>query len=264
AVARAGATASLAAFDARSTRQALSQVAQHRAPKVTGSVRGLPRGSLPSLLAWRGATALRRTPARAAEAVVLGGGGAALLLVTADRITAALVGGLLLYVAATRLLEPLREEIDKPGRTRLMLRARWGEVLFAHAVLPVVVGVLSAALAVVVCAATGTLESPGGALAVTALLGVLPATLAAALSARRGGRLPPSILSMATNTDTGGTGGFLVVGYILLWPLTGALGAGLPAALVAANGAKGLQPALVVTVLVTGVLGLILRASKSP
>ncbi|MCW2957295.1 MAG: hypothetical protein JWP18_98, partial [Solirubrobacterales bacterium] len=95
-------------------------------------------------------------------------------------------------------------------------------------------------------------------------LGAPVTVLAAALSARRGGRLPPSVLAMATSTDTGGTGGFLVVGWLLLYPLTGAIGAGVPAALVASGGTVGLQPAVLLSVLLTAVLTTVLRASKAP
>lgn len=262
--ARAGAVASLAAFDARSMRQALSTAAAGTgAPRSTRRLRWAGRGSLPALLAWRGATALRRTPARAAEALVLGGAGTTLLLVTADRVTAALVGGLLLYVAATRLLEPLREEIDKPGRARILLRARWGHILVAHAVLPLAFLVLTVGVGIAGCAAAGAVLAPAGALGVVAVLAAVPATLAAALSARRGGRLPVSVLSMAS-ADASGASGFLVVGYLLLWPLIGAAGAGLPAALVAHGGTAGLQPAILVMATLSAILGAILRATKSP
>ncbi|MCW3015673.1 MAG: hypothetical protein JWO02_2765 [Solirubrobacterales bacterium] len=261
--ARAGAVASLAAFDARSTRRALSRVTARGAPRATGALRWSVRRSLVLLLAWRGATALRRTPGRAAEALVLGGAGTALLLVTADRPTAALAGGLLLYVAATRLLEPMREEIDAPGRTRILLRAAWGRILFAHAVLPAALLAVIALLSVAACTATGSLAAPGGALAVTALLGVPTATLAAALSARRGGRLPTSVLSMA-GADASGAGGFLVVGWLLLWPLVGAVGAGAPAALVAHNGVRALEPALILGVMITAGLAALLRRTRSP
>ncbi len=264
--ARAGATASLAAFDARSMRQALSTAAITRAPRSTEAraSRWPGRAGLTSLLVWRGVTALRRTPARAAEAVVLAGGGAALLLVAADRVTAALVGGLLLFVAGTRLMEPLREEVDKPGRTRILLRASWGRILLAHAALPALVLLTTVLLAAAACALGGATVVPAGALVVTALLAVPVATLTAALSARRGGRLPPSVLAMATNTDTGGTGGFVIVGWLLLWPLTGAIGAGLPAALVATSGIPALTPALLIGATMTAILTAILRSSKAP
>jgi hypothetical protein len=262
--ARAGAVASLAGFDARSTRKALRDVAARKPPRTLGSLRWVGRGNVELLIAWRGATALRRTPARAAEALVLAGGGTALLLVTADRQTAALVGGLLLYFAATRVLEPLREEIDMPGRARILLPSAWGRVLLAHAALPAALLLLAGLLAVAVCAGTGSVLAHGGALTAVALVGVLPATLAAALSARRGGRLPLSVLSMATSTDSGGTGGFIVVGWLLMWPLVATLGAGGPAALVAHGGVRSLQPALLLEVIVTVVLTLILRRSARP
>ncbi len=262
--ARAGAAASLAGFDARSTRKALQGGAARKAPRGTGTLRWGGRGSVRSLLAWRGATALRRTPARVAEALVVGGAASALLLVSADRVTAALGGGLLLYVAATRLLEPLREEVDVPGRARILLPDRWGAILFAHTMLPAVLLALGVALGLAVCLAASAVAAPGGALAACALLGVPVATLAAALSARRGGRLPTSVLSFATSSDTAGTGGLLVVGWLLMWPLIGALGAGLPVALVASGGIGSLEPAIILSVLVTAVLSTVLRRSATP
>ncbi len=264
--ARAGAVASLAAFDARSMRQALSTAAIGRAPRATGArASGWPaRSGLTSLSMWRGTAALRRTPARGAEALVLGGGGAALLLVAADRVTAALVGGLLLFVAGTRLMEPLREEVDKPGRTRILLRAPWGRILFAHAALPALVLLSAVLVGTAACEVGGATLAPAGALMVTAVLAVPVTVLAAALSARRGGRLPPSVLAMATNTDTGGTGGFVVVGWLLLWPSVGAIGAGVPAALVPTSGTAGLTPAVLLSLIVSAILTTILRASKAP
>lgn len=259
--ARAGAAASLVAFDTRSMRQALQTASEGKKSRGSANLRWVRHRSLPGQLAWRSASALRRTPARVAEALVLGAGATTLLLVTPDRVTAALVGGLLLYLAATRVLEPLREEIDKPGRARILLRASWGHILLAHVTLPLVLVVLSVALGVGGCAAAGGILHPGGALVVAALAGAAPATLAAALSARRGGRLPMSVLSMASS-DASGASGFMVVGYLLMWPLIGALSAGLPAALVAHSGVRGLQPALMIAVLSTTILGVILRASK--
>jgi hypothetical protein len=46
-------------------------------------------------------------------------------------------------------------------------------------------------------------------------------TLCAALSSRRGGRLPPSVLAL-TYADTSGLSLGLIVGWIVLWPLLAA------------------------------------------
>ncbi|XAY05811.1 hypothetical protein DSM112329_02671 [Paraconexibacter sp. AEG42_29] len=262
--ARAGAAASLAGFDARSTRRALRDVAARKPPRATGRLHFAGRGRLELLIAWRGATALRRTPARAAEALVVAGGAVALLLTASDRATAGLIGGLLLYVAATRVLEPLREEIDMPGRARLLMPFPWGRILVGHVVLPLVLLLVAAGLAVAICVGTGSALPDAGALAVVAVLGVVPATLAAALSARRGGRLPVSVLSMATGSDMGGSGGFVIVGWLLMWPLVAVIGAGAPAAIVAGSGVDALQPALTLELLMSAILITILRRSKRP
>ena len=89
--------------------------------------RGRPR----LLLVWRGLLAVGRARERAVEAVVLTVAATLVLLLRADRPLAALAAGALLYLGAARLLEPLRQEVDAPGRTRTLLRAPWGRVLLA-------------------------------------------------------------------------------------------------------------------------------------
>jgi len=259
--ARAGAAASLAAFDARSMRRALDDVGA-RGPRRGRRTLLRPPRRPKLLLAWRGATALQRTPARAAEAVVLGAAGGALLLAAADRPTAALLGGLLLYVAATRLLEPLRQEVDAPARTQVLLRARWGQVLLEHTFLPAALIGVTVLAGVAVAAATQTVLPNGAALALIAVLGAPAATLAAALSARRGGRLPSSVLSVASGID--GVGGFVVVGWLVTWPLVGALAAAGPVALAAGAGGAATLWAVALGAAAVLVLSTILRSSERP
>ncbi len=259
--ARAGAVASLAGFDARSMRQALAEASGRR--RATGGGQRIPAPKRPELLlAWRGMIALRRTPSRLAEAVVLSGGGAAVLLTAGDRITAGLVGGLALYAGATRLLEPLRQEIDVPGRAQTLLPERWGEVLYRHTHLPTAIGVASVLLAGIAVAASGVQLAPGGALLVTTLLGAAGNVMAAALSARRGGRLPVSVLTTLTAGDATGMSGGLVLGYIVAFPALGSILAAVPVLIVATGGA--LPVAIAVGVLPLVVLTSVLRVSERP
>ena len=71
-------------------------------------------------------------------------------------------GALMIYAGASRLLEPLRAETDQPGRVRVLVRAPIGKVLVQHAVVPLVVVVIGALLAIAGCAAAGALPAPTG------------------------------------------------------------------------------------------------------
>jgi hypothetical protein len=260
--ARQSAVASLAAFDARSARRALDTVTDHRAPRSAAawtSARGRPR----LLLVWRGLLALGRARERAVEAVVLTAAATLVLVLRADRPLAALGAGALLYLGAARLLEPLRQEVDAPGRTRTLLRAPWGRVLLGHTALPAALTAATAALTAAGCALAGALPDAGAALAVLAVAAAPVCALCAALSARRGGRLPLGVLGVATS-DPSGAGGLVVLGWLLVWPGLAALGAGGPVALVGHGGTEEL-PAAAAVVLTTAVgLGVALGASRSP
>ena len=117
----------------------------------------------------------------------------------------------MLYLAAARLLEPLRQEVDAPGRTRTLLRAPWGRVLLGHTALPAALTAATAALTALGCALAGALPAAGGALAVLAVAAAPVGALCAALSARRGGRLPVGVLGVA-GSDPSGAGGVVVLG----------------------------------------------------
>jgi hypothetical protein len=130
-------------------------------------------------------------------------------------------GGLATYAAASLLLEPLRAEVDRPGRVRVLLRAPIGRVLVQHTLVPFVVVVIGALLGTAACAAAGALPAHGGAAVLLAVLATPSITLCAALSSRRGGRLPPSVLAL-TYADTSGLSLGLIVGWIVLWPLLAA------------------------------------------
>jgi hypothetical protein len=260
--ARQSAVASLAAFDARSARRALDTVTGHRVPRPAAawtSARGRPR----LLLVWRGLLALGRARERAVEAVVLTAAATLVLVLRADRPLAALGSGALLYLGAARLLEPLRQEVDAPGRTRTLLRAPWGRVLLGHTALPAALTAATAALTAAGCALAGVLPDSGAALAVLAVAAAPVCALCAALSARRGGRLPLGVLGVATS-DPSGAGGLVVLGWLLVWPGLAALGAGGPVALVGHGGAERLPAAAAVVLTTAAGLGVALGASRSP
>ena len=260
--ARQSAVASLAAFDARSARRALDTVTDRPTPRRAAawpSARGRPH----LLLVWRGLLALGRARERAIEAVVLTVAATLVLLLRADRPLAALAAGAVLYLAAARLLEPLRQEVDAPGRTRTLLRAPWGRVLLGHTALPAALTAATAALTALGCALAGALPAAGGALAVLAVAAAPVGALCAALSARRGGRLPVGVLGVA-GSDPSGAGGVVVLGWLALWPGLAAVAAGGPVALVGHGGARELPAAAALVLAAAGGLGTALAASRAP
>ena len=85
---------------------------------------------------WRDAVALARTPAQVGWAAVLLTAGIALGATQPHR-TLALTGAAVLgYLAATRLLEPMRIEIEEPGASQLLPGA-YATVVITHAAVPV-------------------------------------------------------------------------------------------------------------------------------
>jgi hypothetical protein len=180
---------------------------------------------------WRDAVAVLATPQRLGEALVLAAGGTAVCLINAEHPAAVAGGALAVYVGASRLLEPLRAETDQPGRARVLLRARMGHVLSQHAIVPAVVVLVGAVMAAVICAVAGGLPRHGAAAALLLVAATPAVTLCAALSSRRGGQLPPSLLSVTYGDQTGMSAG-IILGWIVAFP---ALAIVLVALLVAAT-----------------------------
>jgi hypothetical protein len=115
--------------------------------------------------------------------------------------------------------------------------------LLEHTILPASVATTAALLAALGCVIGGS--DPATALVAVAVAPLL--TACAAMSARREGRLPPSLLVNATAADPSGGAGALLA-WLGFWPaLAGTFGAA-PVAL-AANGAAAL--ALILVVLAT-------------
>jgi hypothetical protein len=240
--ARGGAVAALYSMNARYARRSLAGVSS--GPAAVPRARLRPPRSARWAIAWRDAVAALAVPQRLAEALALAAGGTAFALLDARHPVAVGAGVLAVYAAAARLLEPLRAETDKPGRARVLLLAPMGRVLVEHALMPVAVVLAGALLAVAGCAIAGALPAHAGAVAALAVLAVPSIVLCAALSSRRGGRLPESVLSV-TYVDTTGSSMLIVLLWIVVFPVLAiALGA-IPVSIAARHGADAL-PSLVI------------------
>jgi ABC-2 type transport system ATP-binding protein len=129
--ARAGAIASLSSFDARTARQTLAAVISRDPGRSRSGLSWLraslaTRGSQPAArtlaILWRTIVAALRTPGRVVEAAALAAGGTLLSLLNTDKIVAVAAGMVLAYPGASRMLWPLRADLDLPSRTTVMLR----------------------------------------------------------------------------------------------------------------------------------------------
>ena len=158
------------------------------------------------------------------------------------------------------MLEPLRQEIDQPSAARVLLRRPFGRILLGHVAVPMAVLAAGAASPACGVAVAGALPARGGAIAAAAVAVVPAIVLCAALSSRRGGRLPVSVLAMGTTGDP--SGGGIVVAWLLAWPAAAvALGA-LPLVFVAR--AHALGSALVLAFAVAGTAPFILAQVLAP
>ncbi len=253
--ARGGAVAALYSMNARYVRRSLSSV--NAGPTAGRGARlRVPRS--PRLaVAWRDAVALFATPQRLGEALVLAAGGTAVCLINGEHPAAVAGGALAVYVGASRLLEPLRAETDQPGRARVLLRARMGHVLSQHAIVPTVVVVFGAVVAAVACAAAGALPPHGGGAALFVVAATPAVTLCAALSSRRGGQLPPSLLSV-TYGDQTGMSGAVIVAWIVAFPVLAVVLGTLPVSVVVHYGLGGLPQLVALLVAATVTLAIAL------
>jgi hypothetical protein len=108
-------------------------------------------------------------------------------------------------------------EIDRPSASRVLLRRPFGRVLLGHVAVPIAVMAAGAAVAAVVLGLAGALPARGGALALAAIAIGPTVVLCAALSSRRGGRVPVSVLAMGSVGDP--SGGGMVIAWLLAWPV---------------------------------------------
>jgi hypothetical protein len=199
---------------------------------------------------WRNTVAALRTPGRVVEAAALAAGGTVLSLLNTDKIVAVAAGMVFAYLGASQMLWPLRAELDLPSRTAVMLRPRLGRVLLAHALLPALVTTIAATLAAVGCAIAGALPTHG-AIAALAAIAVTPMlTCCAAMSARRRGRLPQSLLFVAVGGDPSG-GGAVITAWLAFWPAVAATLGGIPVLLLTHSGLRAAPVAAGLTLVAT-------------
>jgi hypothetical protein len=257
---RASAIASLTSLDARTARQAIEAVGARptRSPGDLSRLRAAiaSRGARPSTrtlaIVWRDAVATVRAPGRAVEAAALASAGTVLCLLNATHPVAVAAAMILVYLGASRMLWPLRSELDMPSRARVLLRPRIGRVLLAHTLIPLTVISAAASLAAAGCAILGGLPAHGVLVALAAVAAAPIVTCCAAMSARRGGRLPQTLLITATATDPSG-GGVVILSWLAYWPIVAVVLGGVPVLLITRAGANaGLVAAW--TVLATAAL----------
>jgi hypothetical protein len=168
---------------------------------------------------WRGTLNLLRSPVRLLWGAGLGAV-AVLVLAAAPGRAGSLVGGsVAFYLAAGSLMEPLRLEADAPVISQTLLPWDYGTVLSLHCVVPTVVLIGAGLAALGGGWAAGLIEATTLPAAAALLVPqVVVMVLAAALSARRGGRLPTSILDLTAGDPM--AGGFMIV---LFWAIGWAL-----------------------------------------
>jgi hypothetical protein len=220
-----------------------------------------PRLPLPAspraAVAWRDATGLVRRPARIGWAGLVGAGATLLALAHPGNVVIAGVVAAAAYVAATLLCEPLRIDVDDPDRSAVLLSWPLGRVLFAHCLVPVVV--LGSVAAATICAAVAAGAAGPGALLLiaTALVPLVStAVLAAALAARRGGRIDQDLLTRLLGTDPSNpASGAIAVLMLAPWLILTLVAIGAPVAILghAVAGHRGVAGAgVAATVIAAG------------
>lgn len=174
-----------------------------------------PRAAVP----WHGLLMLLRSPLRLGWGMALGGVGVVLLTMFPARLSAALGGALALYLAAGALLEPLRFEVDSPSVSRILLPWTFGEVLWLHCLVPGAILIGEGLVAIAVVWITGAAAEGAAATSLALLVPIMGVmVMAAALSGRRGGRLPVDIV-LLTAGDTTGFSMVSIIGWIVGWVL---------------------------------------------
>jgi hypothetical protein len=235
--------ASLTNLNARTARRDLAAVGRRSGRRRAGDLRRLrdrlvrwrtrtrsgsaPAGGVVSALIWRDALALVERPAIVIQMLMAGVAGTALALLDLGRILGVAAGGVLLYLAANRLLEPLRIENDAPRRSRLFLASRPGRAYVAHTIIPVVLVTGVIALTAAALALAGALHGRDSTAAIDLVIAGPAIVGCAAMSARRGGRLPQEVLMVAMSSDPSG-GGAVLLAWVLVWPAAAAALVALP------------------------------------
>ncbi len=215
---RSQAVASLYALDYRSAHLA----GRESKTRMRGGRMRLHLPRRPVLIVpWHGGITLLRSPVRLGWGVVLAGAGMVLLAVQPTQIGSMAAGAVALYLAASSLLEPLRMEVDAPRTPQVLLPWRLEQILWLHCLLPAALMIVPGFLALAGGLALGYLSGP--ATATVAIL-VIPlsfvVTLAAALSARQGGRVSNNVVNMVA-LDTTGFSWIIVLLQLTVWAIAG-------------------------------------------
>jgi hypothetical protein len=228
--ARAGAVASAWAMDARTARLSLQRAAGARRARRAPSLRA-PRRALLAI-PWRDAASALRAPGRTLTGAAFAAGAGALAVAAARHFAAEALAALGTYLAASTLLEPLRQETDQPSASQILLRRPFGRVLLGHVAVPLALVATAAGLAGAAVAVAGAVPARAGVLALMAVAVTPTIVGCAALSSRRGGRVPMSVLTGGAAADPTFGGGF-VIAWLMAWPATAMVVGGLPLVLVA-------------------------------
>ncbi len=241
--ARSTAVASLASLDARTARQGLARAAERRSSFGLATdlrrLRAAARGRPPLVIGWRDTVAVLGSPVHTLEALTLVAGGTGLAALAADKPAAVAAGVLIIYLGAALLLAPLRVELDASDRPRVLLVPRLGEVVLAHALVPVTLATAAAALAAGGCAIGGA--DPAAAVVAVTLVPLV--TACAAMSARRGGRLPVTVMARSVAADPSG-GAVGVLGWFAWWPSVATVAGTGPVVATARSGPGAVVPAV--------------------
>jgi hypothetical protein len=208
--------AGLYAFDARSVVLASRQPWARR----WRAHMSLPLPRRPGLaVPWHTSLVLLRSPMRLGWAVLLAGAGALLLAVQPGHTGTSWAGAIALYLSANSLVEPLRLEVDSPGAPAALLPWRLGKVLGLHCLVPVALIIVTGLVSIIIGWAAGFVASssvPG--LLVFVVPTAFTMVFAAALSARRGGRVPQELLLLGAG-DVSGLSVFAMIGWIFGWTI---------------------------------------------
>jgi hypothetical protein len=161
--------------------------------------------------------ALRRSPGRLAVAVLFTAGGFAAAVAATQRPIFGVLAFLGLYIAGSRLLEPIRVEVEQPD-AHLILPWKWGTTMVLHCVVPTLALAILGLLGLAIVTIAGFV----GVGALPALVLVTPFTAAAIVTAGAvsASRKPFPVDMMISGADSGA---FLVV----LWMLAGPVLAGI-------------------------------------
>lgn len=188
---------------------------------------------------WRDALSTLRAPTRLAWTISLVVAGVIAIVAGPDRRVIAGAGLLAGYVAAARVLEPLRLEADHPDAC-YVLPFPWGRLLLHHCVVPVLVLIVPAVVTIMVAWAVSSLGSDA---AVSALM-LCPLTsaalvLCAAIAAKRG-PFPIELLLLG-----GDVGAVVLVAWLATGPILAALALAVPASIMyrAASGGISISEA---------------------